>query len=349
MRVIYDIETFPNFFSVCFYELNSKKFRDFVIYQDRNDLEELRRYWNNVTWKIGFNNVRFDDVIMRFIMLGGAYVSPKTINHIAQNIINTQKKGEPLYKNQYVQDYLAPYPDSIDLMKIHALHKIGVSLKQVGVTLLHPLLQDLPKKPLDDVKPEEVDLILKYGRNDVEITKKLYKYSMEDIKLRYLFGEEYEVNVLSESRTHIAKETLNKYYQEYTGKNLKDFKNLRTYHKSINLGEIVNKFNFTTPNLQKLYDDIKNTIITSDNKFEATVATKGMVHQLGLGGLHSKNNDEIYEEDDDYALLDVDFNIAESTKNPLNSGNAKSKDMPILSEDFREVTCRDYLSYSDVA
>ena len=47
MKVVYDIETFPNFFSVCFYETSSEKFRDFVIYQDRDDLEES---WEAPKW-----------------------------------------------------------------------------------------------------------------------------------------------------------------------------------------------------------------------------------------------------------------------------------------------------------
>lgn len=306
-NVVYDIETFKNFFSVCFYELDTKEYKEFVIFEDRNDLEALRVYWINVGWKIGFNNHRFDDVIMRFIMDGGDRVSPSSINNIAQIIINTQKRGDSLYKEPYLMKYLQLYDDSVDLMKIHALHKAGVSLKQVGVVLNHPKLQDLPKDPYADIYPEELNEILKYGRNDVDITRKLFEYSKADIKLRKSISEQYKVNLISESRTYIAKKILDKYYEQITGDSWASFKELRSYYKQIPLKDIVKSFKFKTRPLQELYTNIKSTIIDKDSKFEPIVQTKEMKHKLGLGGLHSQNKNEIYESNDEYAIIDIDF------------------------------------------
>ena len=229
MTAIYDLESFPNFFSACFYDIDTKEFRDFVIHSSRNDLSKLRRFFNKVDWVIGFNNDGYDNILMRFVMQGDD-VTPENINRVSQAIINTRRTSEPLYKNEIVNRYLKKYVNSIDLMKIHALHKIGVSLKQVGVILRHNKIQDLPKEPEALVYDDEIESILAYGRNDVEITRKLYEYSVDDIKLRNLVGKQYKVNVLSGSRTYIAKEILNKYYEEYTGLGLYDFKDLKTYH-----------------------------------------------------------------------------------------------------------------------
>lgn len=307
MNVIYDIETFPNFFSVCFYQIDSKIFRDFVISDNRDDLEEIREYWLKVKWKIGFNNHRFDDILMRYIMEGGDKVTPSSINSICQLIINTQKRGDSLYKDPYLMKYLKLYPDSIDLMKIHALHKVGVSLKQVGVTLGHHKLQELPKDPLSDIYPEEVDTILMYGRNDVDITRKLFEYSIDDIKLRMSISDQYKVDVKSESRTYIAKKILDKYYQEFTGDNINAFKDLRSYYKQIALKDIVKPFKYKTEGLQTMYETICDTVIEPGGKFELQVDTKAMKHKMALGGLHSKNKNNVYESDEDYELVDIDF------------------------------------------
>lgn len=309
-NVVYDIETFPNFFSVCFYELKTKKYRDFVIYKTRNDLEELRRYWMNTNWKIGFNNVKFDDILMRFIMEGGDSVSPSSINEKCRLIISSQKNRDQLWKIPQLQNYLKPYDTSIDLMKIHALNKRGVSLKMAGVILNHPRLEDLPKDPTSDISDDEVELLLSYGRNDVEITYKLYLYSYKDIILRNSVSSLYNVNVITESRTYIAKKILDKYYQEFTGDNIATFKDLRSTYTTIDLKDIIQPFNFKTKPLQDLYNKLRNTtidLIDPDFKFEEIVETKAMSHKLALGGLHSQNKNNMYEENDEYCLLDVDF------------------------------------------
>jgi len=306
MNVVYDLESFPNFFSACFYDIDTKEFRDFVIHNSRNDLTKLRRFFKKVDWVIGFNNEGYDNILMRFVMEGNE-VTPENINRLSQAIINTRQNGDPLYRNEIVNRYLKKYKNSIDLMSIHALHKIGVSLKQVGVILRHNKIQDLPKDPDSWIYEDEIEDILKYGRNDVEITVELYNYSLDDIKLRHSVGKQYNVNVLSGSRTYIAKEILNKYYEEYTGDRISDFKDLRSYYKNIHLVDIVNNFKFTTKPLQELYKRIINAVVDSDFKLSESVSTKGMMHTMKMGGLHSKNKNEIYEEDDEYALLDIDF------------------------------------------
>jgi hypothetical protein len=306
MNVVYDLESFPNFFSACFYDIDTKKYYDFVIHESRDDIDELRKFFNKVDWKIGFNNHGYDDILMRFVT-EGKNVTPEAINKLSNLIINSRRDGYSIYKIDSIRSYLKKYKHSIDLMSIHALHKIGVSLKQVGVILRHPKLQDLPKDPADWIYTDEIDDILAYGRNDVAITNLLYEYSKDDIKLRSNVGKQYGVNILSASRTYIAKEILNKYYEKYTGIKLKDFKDLRSYYKNIYLKDIVADFKFKTPELIALYDRIRNTVVDSDFKLSESVSTKEMTHTIGMGGLHSQNKNDIYEEDDEYVLLDVDW------------------------------------------
>ena len=306
MNVIYDIESFPNFFSVCFYELDTKEYRDFVIHESRDDLSELRKYWKGTDWIIGFNNDGYDNIMMRYVT-EGRNISAESINKLSHAIINSRQQGIALYDNPIVSSNLKKYKKSIDLMSIHALHKIGVSLKQVGVILRHDKIQDLPKDPTSWIYEDDIEDILLYGRNDVEITKLLYDYSVDDMKLRHSVGTQYGVDVLSASRTYIAKEILNKYYEKFTGSLLKDFKDLRSYYKNIYLRQIVGEFTFKTKPLQELYERILNTVVDSDFKLSDSVTTKEMKHTIGMGGLHSQNKNEIYEEDFEYALLDVDF------------------------------------------
>lgn len=307
----YDIETFPNFFS------NKILFKDgsvqtCVIHEDRYEgvSEMLDLYKNNDYWFTGYNNLFFDDRVIQWMInyfssVGKTY-SVETITgdiyNFAQQCINNKTK-----KFKWGNDVCFK---SIDLMRVGYLDK---SLKMVATNLEWPLIQDLPYPHDHYVTSDEIDEILDYNLNDVEITKRLYDELERDIKLRGYMSKKYGENLMSDSNSGIANKLLNKMYAEASGQTYWQFKDGGTHYDSITFGDIISdKIAFNRPNLQKLLKDIKDTTIHKKDsgkfeKFEYHVRVGSTTYKLAKGGIHSENDYEFYEATNTHTYRELDF------------------------------------------
>ena len=130
------------------------------------------------------------------------------------------------------------------------------SLKQVAINLKFPKIQDLPYDYDKWLNYHEVNELVKYNYNDVNITHALMIYLAPEINLRYKLSQLYNVDVLNKARSGIADVMLNKFYSEYTGLHLGDFKNSRTYRTNgFSLSECIDdKISFDK------YSDVRVTL-----------------------------------------------------------------------------------------
>lgn len=309
---VYDVEVFPNFFSVVFEDIESEECKTFYV----RDLDErgfiFRQLRDFITDSllIGYNNHSYDDIIINFI-LKSQKIDVKEIYKLSNRIINKQNSNEPIWKDSIIKWLIKPYDrtyKSIDLMRILAFDKLFIGLKQCSVNLRHDRIQDLPKKFLEAVEVWEIDEILDYNKNDAKITKKLYFEIYDEIELRENIGREYKVDLSSASRTYIAKAILNNYYAKYTGLNYKDFKDLRSFRANILFSDCISKkINFKTPHFIQMLDDLKKVRVTqTKGAIDYSIIDNGKKYQLGTGGLHSVDTPAIYEETEEYYLIDAD-------------------------------------------
>ena len=66
---IYDLETFSNFFSGTFQNVETLEVRSFYIFNDHNDLAQLIHFLKDeVSGLIGFNNVNFDYPVLDYLL-----------------------------------------------------------------------------------------------------------------------------------------------------------------------------------------------------------------------------------------------------------------------------------------
>ena len=311
-KEIYDLEVFPNFFSACFQNVDSKVVTTFVVYNDIQQLPELLEFIKG-RYLIGYNNSKYDDLILNYLLLGKTY--PSTVLNITNKLYELSQliisNHDGIYKNSTLKElmwYKKPY-SSLDLMSIHRFDKLKVGLKQVSVNLKWHKIQDLPKPYDSQVLPQEVDDILKYNLNDVEITERLFEVSLNEIKLRQSIGKTYDVDIMSASRPKIADTLMNKFYSEFSGLQYKDFKDLRDDQKDIDFKDIIwDKISFKTPYMQKILLDLKNTSINVDNvTFSKSIIINKCKHDMAAGGLHSNIPADIVVESDEIMLIDLDF------------------------------------------
>lgn len=301
MNIVYDLEVFPNFFSICYVDVDTTEYKTLYIFEEHNDFSEIIGLFNDKDWFIGYNSTYFDDRLIEHMIQDRKEYENKPANLITFNIFMTAQS--------YINDETNEYKYNVsfnrfDLMKIGNIQK---SLKLVAVDLRHPLIQDLPYHYEHKVKEDEVEEILKYNKNDVEITKALYHDLIKEIRLRKDLSLKYGLNLMNESDSGIANRILEKDYKEATGLWYSDFKSEQTEHNSINLGEcIADNVEFETDHLLSLKEQIENTVTNQESKIEFNIIVNKTRYDILKGGIHSHMPPKIYASTDDVKIIDAD-------------------------------------------
>ena len=308
----YDIEVYKNFFSVTFISKDGNTEKVFYIHNDINAKEvvlEIRNFiQNEVTYLVGFNNISYDDVILSYIF---SMNSPKDLLSLVYDLSSILVTNESHQLPQWIKalKYKKIFK-SIDLCTIYRLHKVGKSLKLCGINLKHYKVQELSHTFSKLVEEKDIDLILEYNKNDVEITLKLYEFELPDIKIRYnimkRFGFDY--SILSSSKPNVADRIFIKKYADLTGLDPKYFTELRTKRSSVKFSECVFPYvSFKTKYMQDKLNELKSIDSPIVKKIlDFQILINGKTYQLGIGGLHSVDDANYFISDETYSYRDAD-------------------------------------------
>ncbi len=356
----YDIEIFKNFFCCTFMNIqDSAEYYAYTIAWDLgiDESKEMEDFLaNKVDCLIGYNNLFFDYPVLEFVYNYNGDSINKDIYKLSQKMINSER-GESF--GGYRKNYLWK---QMDLMKIMAFDKLGVSLKQCAINLKWKKIQDLPLPYDHTVSKDEVELVLKYNLNDVLITKELYDAMIEEINLRKELSEIYDADLSNASDSKIANILLEKIYAEETGIDISQIKNLRTKRDFLWLRDcLCPGIKFKTKKLRDLKLEIANTLVVAENNF----AYKKKIHfgscdyELGIGGLHSKDFPAVFKSDKNYLITDNDVSsyypsimiknkikpehlsenfidiLEKITKDRLEAKKSKNKKATLLKHEFR--------------
>lgn len=324
--------------------LKRLKHRLFIIQDNVNDLTAL---FNFVTAKgrkffVGYNSTNYDSIMLDYLIEHYREYKSKTVEEITTDL---KRVNDIIIKSDLIFFELRKYIGigktsfyfNIDIQSLNNIHKLPdrVSLKQVSIYLKWYKIEDydMPPYTLEEFKDlypdEDVDDIDKFNNlksfdrkvhqnhliefieylfNDVFITDRLLMESMSELESRVAVMSKYGLNTLSSPRSGTAEKIMAKLYSDYTGLQINEFKNQRTYVKHVNLGNIIHhNIQFKSPEFIELLKKISSTIITiGESKFTPTVIYKGKKYQLGLGGLHSVDLGGLFESTEDVYILDAD-------------------------------------------
>ena len=132
-----------------------------------------------------------------------------------------------------------------------------------GVNLKHHRIQDLPIHYLDEVRRDQLNLLIDYNKNDLDITYKVLEYLKPRLGMRELLSESYKLNLNSLSDSGIGKELVRKLYVDKVKAknpniNTNRIKYDRTVRKTIDFKDVINPvITFKTPQLQEYLTQLK--------------------------------------------------------------------------------------------
>jgi len=308
---VYDIEVFPNFFSVIFLDIKTEEQVTFLIFKNRNDSNKLINFLNRNIKIIGYNNIYYDGAILRYVSENTNLNTEELLSSIfyvsSQLVSDNFRYDKELRKLQFPE--IDPPYYQLDLMKILAFDKLGVSLKQVSINLKWHKVQDLPLPYDHKVEKSEVDKILKYNLNDVLITYELYKKILPLIKLREDLGLLFNTDLNNASDSKMANVLLEQIYSKELNLDIKDIRDLRTKRDQFMLSDCISdKIEFKTNKLKKLLLEIQNTLVRKSTNFryKKQLDFAGCKYELGIGGLHSVDEPMRFETTKDFIISDAD-------------------------------------------
>ena len=249
---VYDIEIYKNLFCLTTYSLATSEYKTYLWYEDVDDRRDLANFITTNPILISFNGWNFDDAVLVHL-LRHPNITKLELWQFAQTLIN----GE---RNPYRYDL--PFV-SYDVLEVLRAGFNITSLKMCGVNLKHHRIQELPIHYLDEVRPDQLNLLIDYNKNDLDITYKVLEYLKPRLEMRELLSENYKLNLNSLSDSGIGKELFRKLYvDKVKAKNprvdVKRIKYSRTVRETIDFKDVINPvITFKTPQLQEYLTQLK--------------------------------------------------------------------------------------------
>lgn len=311
---IYDIETYPNQFTLTAEHSITGEVWRFEISSRVNQLRELLAFlWYLAevpgARQVGFNNEGFDYPVIHYIMEQGERVTVMGIYLKAMAIINSEDRFAHMVweSDRYIEQ--------VDLYKIHHFDNMAksTSLKMLEFNMRSPMIEDLPFEPGVMLSGDQFDVTLNYNGHDVSETKKFYYHSKERIEFREELSRRYGRNFINFNDTKIGKEhfiaELEKAgipcFDRSTGRKMPR----QTIRESIHLGSLIFPYvQFKTPALQQFTQWLAGQTITETKGVfkDLSVTVDGFTFDFGLGGIHGSIDSAIVESSDEYQIIDLD-------------------------------------------
>ena len=312
---VYDIEVFPNFFSVTVKNTESGIHKFFQISEIKNDMPEIvKLFCNKNIYFVSYNGIHYDRPVISYIILNyksliakPIWIITNEIKRFSDLIINSTTSAS-WSKYKYANLY-----EDLDLLAMRWSQKLRVSLKALQVTMEYKNVEEYEGDFNLNIPVSDFSKVEAYNLNDVESTEELLNRSVNDINLRLAIEDKYNISAMDKDGVNLGMEIIKKYYLDATGKSWNQIKDLRSPIDHICLNDVIFDYiEFKTPVLKDLLNRLKQEIVTTanvsdkDDKFEIKFEIGGIKHTYGLGGLHSENEPEIFIADSKSKLIDSD-------------------------------------------
>jgi hypothetical protein len=313
---IWDIETYPNVFTITVEHAHLPMHWYFEISDWRNDSKDIIAFVTDLKRQdarmIGFNSLGFDyPVLHTLIRMGNATAG--ILYDKAQAIFSSQEDEDRWVHQVNPTDR---FVTQIDLFKVHHFDNKArsTSLKALEFNMRMDNISDLPFPVGSRLSREQVEVLREYNLHDVNATKRFYHASVEMIRFREELCAKYPgKDWLNFNDTKIGKEFFTMRLEQ-SGVPCYNFgpegrTPRQTPRPVIHLRDaILPWISFERPEFQRVLDWLKQQSITeTKGVFTDLVATvDGFDFVFGLGGIHGSVENRVIESDDETMIVDLD-------------------------------------------
>lgn len=302
--LVMDIECYVDYFLVMFRRVDTGTTRQYEMFDgQRLDAEEIRRIMR--TYRVvTFNGNNYDCPMLAYALTG---VSCAKLKEASDTIIVGQMKGW-----QFEQHCGVRVPrewDHIDLIEV----AFGQgSLKLYGGRLHSQKLQDLPIEPSARISPAQRAELAAYCGNDLQTTVDLWNHLGPQIELRERMSAENALDLRSKSDAQIAHVVIRTQASKILGFPIEK---PRVPAGTSFKYQLPKWLTYKTATLQAVLADVlhANFIVAPNGSVEMppaldgrSVTIGGGVYRMGIGGLHSSEQNQALVSDNDYVLIDRD-------------------------------------------
>lgn len=286
--LIFDTESYPNYWSCGFLSVNTGKYLLFECDDDLIDFDRKKFRWvmENFT-VVGYYSANYDVYTCAMAATGSR---AGAMYWATQQMIEFGVPGWQVLKNSKHKRLKL---DHIDLIELTAL---APGLKMMAGRLDSPLMMDLPFKPGTMLSTEQIAITRYYMMHaDLRNTRRVWDAHAEAISLRKNFGERYGLDLRSCSNAQMTEAIFRHEYQKRTGRPFRGG-GYKTYEVRRFKYQMPRYIEFKTPNLQWLYETLLNEWFTvgetgyvkgPECHDKIKIPIGGNEYSFGVGGLHS--------------------------------------------------------------
>lgn len=303
-QMVVDVECYVNYFLI-----NFKRLEDGTLFSYERTrsselaIESIKRLLSEYEI-ITFNGDAYDIAMIKLALTGASCAALKN----ASDELIQQEMSISSFEKKY------------ELGKIKGLRHIDLieipkglySLKIYGGRLHGTKLQDLPIPEDATLTEPEMDDILDYCGNDLDLTERVYTDLIPQIELRRVMSEKYKVDLKSKSDAQIAETVIVSELKAITGKDYKKPNDVPQSFRYIPPDFI----SFETDKLNDLFDIFTNEpflvgssgrplppkALGKNNKIRVGFST----YKVGVGGLHSNEHCKFHVANEKFSLWDWD-------------------------------------------
>lgn len=265
MFTVYDIEVFPNDWMIVFMDSETEE-----MIRIHNDLERLKDALSSIQILVGYNNYRYDDIVLAGLLKG---TDPY---QITQRIFD----GKRLHLR-------------LNLVTLDVMQEVrqGLSLKEAQANMGLDIVECPVPFNKENLSKEEIEEVFSYCENDVESTAKLFK------ERESYFSTKFEmVQTFKLKPTDLKKTRANLSAQILRARNINDTPKDRLlikYDKRLKMFELPQEIKEF---YQSVTEDYKNGKSFEDLERQSIeYDLNGLKHTYGFGGLHAAKEDYVGE------------------------------------------------------
>ncbi len=314
--IVWDIETFPNVFTLAAEHAWLPITWEFEISDWRNDsraIIEFVQYLKQTDARmVGFNSLGFDYPVLHTLIRMG-HSDANTLYQKAMAIINSQDEDGSKWMHQVNPS--DRFVQQIDLFKIHHFDNKAraTGLKVLEFNMRSDNIEDLPFPVGTVLTQGQVPVLKAYNAHDVAQTKKFYHQTLDMIQFREELTRKYDRDFMNHNDTKIGKDYFVMKLEE-AGVACYDFgpkgrTPRQTKRPVIALKDaILPWIHFEQSEFTRVLNWLKAQSITETKGVftDLTATINGFTFVFGLGGIHGSIESEVIESDAEFIIVDLD-------------------------------------------